>query len=248
MQTENKNSVVRVLCTFLLFAHISMGTLQTCGDQNNVHCNTINPQRFNEMILRHKRSTFTDAGYGSRLQAGSNVATSSDALRSIYGKFGPGKRSINFFEQIQKERLKELERLQRLLAVYDDRLQKGGDIAHSNNRDDLIDTTGLETRSVDLKNLNILYDDNNTIKDKRLITDCGYGSRLQAGRNVAKSWDRSGLFGIMGPGKRSNSVDGEKELAKRISIDLGYGSRSRAAANVAKSSNGGLFGTYGPGK
>ena len=84
------------------------------------------------------------------------------------------------------------------------------------------------------------------IKDKRINTDYGYGSRLQAAENMAMDWDRNGLFGVMGPGKRSNYDI--LEAIKRAPTDFGYGSRNRAAEIAAMSSNSGLYGLHGPGK
>ena len=249
MQTENKNSVVRVLCTLLIFAHISMGTLQTCGDQGSSLCSIFNLRKIDEKgerLFRHKRSALTDAGYGSRLQAGSNIATSSNVLRRIYGKFGPGKRSIHLPEKMDEDRSEGLQTFHRILS--DDgccsKLQTDENIAYSNDPDIHFGVTRPWKRSVE--DFDMIYGDN-AMKNKRLSTDYGYGSRLQDGRNVAKALDGNRLFGTMGPGKRSYSK--QQDITKRIVSDLGYGSRWQAAENAAKSSsNEDLFGAYGPGK
>ena len=250
MQTESKISVVFVAYAFLTFAHICTGTLQPCGEKDDSVYSTYNMLNFVDnpsRFLRLRRSVFTDAGYGSRLQAGSNVARSSHALRSIYGKFGQGKRSIRLPKQMDEDQLEGLQTIQRILS--DDgcgyRLQAGENNGYFNDHDGHFGMLRPGKRNMEVTDFDML-DGDNAIKNKRLSTDYGYGSRLQAGRNVAKALDGNGLFGIMGPGKRSYSK--QQDIAKRIVSDLGYGSRWQAAENAAKSSNEDLFGAYGPGK
>jgi hypothetical protein len=246
MQTKIKITYLLVVFLFLTIIYSATGTLKSSGDKYESLGRTNNPDKFGKIaddFLRHRRSVLTDVGYGSRLQAGSNIIRSSNILRSIYGKYGPGKRSLHFSDDRQKYRLKEIQRIKQILSeyVHGYRLQESENIANSFDSESLASTTEPTKSSFEINDVN-------KIKNKRLSTDYGYGSRLQAGRNLAKSWGRNELFGTMGPGKRSYPDFSERELAKRIVIDLGYGSRSQAAENAAKLSNGDLFGTYGPGK
>lgn len=139
------------------------------------------------------------------------------------------------------DRLRALLRTKRILSDYGygSRLQAGESLARSLAHEGLFSFEGPGKRSAEVADFDFLNDE--TDREKRINTDYGYGSRLQAAENVAMDWDRNGLFGIMGPGKRS-------VISKRIGADFGYGSRFQAAKNAAKASHGELFGTHGPGK
>lgn len=94
---------------------------------------------------------------------------------------------------------------------------------------------------------------------KRIASDYGYGSRLQAAENIAQSRSHADLFGIAGPGKRGMEMPGlthaartigadhgymlrNTDLIKRIASEIVYGSRSNNADNAGKQ-----IGIHGPG-
>lgn len=162
---------------------------------------------------RHKRSMLTDQPYESALLE----------------------------EKHALDQLRALLRAKRILSDYGygSRLQAGENLARSLAHEGLFSFEGPGKRSAEVADFDFFNDE--TDRNKRINTDYGYGSRLQAAENVAMDWDRNGLFGIMGPGKRSVT-------SKRIDADFGYGSRFQAAKNAAMASHGELFGTHGPGK
>jgi len=178
-----------------------------------------------------KRSV--DFGYGSRLQAGENVARSLN--NGLYGIYGPGKRALADFG-------------------YGSRIKAAEDVGGSSNRDKLFGIYGPGKRADEYVPYN-----GATVTDvdgKRSgELDSGYGSRVQAGSQVASDLvAMSDLFGDYGPGKNKRDMDGaevsEKEMmSKRSSFDMGYGSRIFAGSRLARSKQAqGLFGSDGPGK
>ena len=98
-----------------------------------------------------------------------------------------------------------------------------------------------------------------------LLTDNGYGSRIDAANNLAgHALAENSLFGMYGPGRRKRKqevVDGdyfvedggdsgrEEKRSRNFILDHGYGSRLQAGSYMAKDIvTRNIFGSFGPGR
>lgn len=171
--------------------------------QRNLKALDKNRNLLNNLLSRQERSVFiTDHGFGSRLQAGSNAARLT-LRRGVYGIQGPGKRSsglnsglpFSFYIPSQSVNIQP---------------QESAGI----NTDGLLSATNVQTSgSGDYEGINGLYNpvkraDNTAFY--RLFRskaghggDSGYGSRIQAGEQVAANMAAyESVYGGWGVGKR----------------------------------------------
>ena len=136
-----------------------------------------------------------DHGYGSRIRAGSNFADSMLARNSLFGKYGPGrKRSENAMNY------KFLHGELQPLAVN----------AGGNNRKIkqlVTDTIDMLANTDELTgdgsiHINDSDEDIYETQKRRVYTDSGYGSRIDAAANIARDVAAiDDVFGIYGPGR-----------------------------------------------
>jgi hypothetical protein len=214
------------LYSFSLYLLLSFAVLENSRGQD-----------FGTNLPRNERSINTDSGYGSRIQAGTDVVNDLDIFKSVVGQYGPGKRAVSLLEGYPMN----------TDFGYGSRLRAGENIAQIWDKLGLFGLHGPGKRNGE----NQLNDFGIT---KRITTDFGYGSRSHAAENAAKYLSQGELFGIQGPGKRNNGFvklgeSTEKDMSKRETTDYGYGARINAGENIAKAAaTRDLYGIYGPGK
>ena len=196
-------------------------TIGLNGDTQNLH----------QPLDRIKRDpVFSDSGYGSRLQAGSQLADDWLALQEVFGSEGPGKRSDGSMAyDIPRAYILKRDH------GYGSRVRAGHNVANSLlARNKLFGIYGpgrkrsqypikavgdsrkmreLVTEAVNmLKHDNSLYDDESIRDDdmdmlktqkRRLVSDSGYGSRIDAANKLARDLSAiDDVFGVYGPGKK----------------------------------------------
>lgn len=167
--------------------------------QRNLKALDKNKNLLNNLLSRQERSVFiTDHGFGSRLQAGSNAARLT-LRRGVYGIQGPGKRSSG---------------LPSSLYIPSQSVNIQPQASAGINTDELTSATNVPTSgSGDYEGVNGSYNpvkraDNTAFY--RLFRskaghggDSGYGSRIQAGEQVAANMAAyESVFGGWGVGKR----------------------------------------------
>ena len=136
-----------------------------------------------------------DHGYGSRVRAGDNLANLMLARQSLYGSYGPGRKRNDLRYNYLNGQLRPLA----LKAAGDN-----GKIKQLVNDavDILVNTDGLKGHNpvvVDSKDLSGEFFE---APKRRVITDSGYGSRIDAASNVARDIAAiDDVFGIYGPGR-----------------------------------------------
>ena len=201
-------------------------------------------------LHRSRRSAYvSDHGYGSRLQAGSNIAQDVSAIHDIFGKYGVGKRNKNTISEFDNYSTNSFAR--EVVNKDSGYNSRRADVAinafllgtkYARNQKPL--ETDDFTRSLD-DDLNSFEVDNLGTHEKRSTTDYGYGSRIEAGNKLANSlWTKDSLYGTGGPGKRSRwhsssfkmgDLESEDTYGKRSLTDYGYGSRIEAGNKLANS-------------
>ena len=132
-----------------------------------------------------------DHGYGSRLRAGDNISRSLLARNSLFGTYGPGRKRSGYYlapsfrnpEPFFSDKMKDI-----------DQLAATGWL--STNSDLVDDSAEFEGTFGET-------DGGNGVEKRRLVSDSGYGSRIDAANNVASDLSAvHDVYGIYGPGKR----------------------------------------------
>ena len=145
------------------------------GKRSGVHTNW-----FDRPKVKPKR----DYGYGSRLRAGEQMGNSVLARNSLYGIHGPGRKRYGHAAPLY----------QSSEPVFDTNIGRMAAIEWlAENNNPLYDRLATNEET----------DGSENVEKRRLVSDSGYSSRIDAANNVATDLNAiHDVFGIYGPGKR----------------------------------------------